>query len=166
MKKVNINLSSSQPNFSVVIPVINPYFVNADQKRVSQAELSKIDWSSTCPEFPKLAGPIPAPSYPKIEEIVPFPSEHDNIDNTIDTSDESPLCLGSLKNTNNDYDNKPKLSITKEELLDKCQEEMKNCARSIKRIRDSGIDSDAEIEFKYKLLTVIHEQLEVINMVI
>lgn len=146
MKKVNINLSSTQPNFSVVIPVINPYFVGTNNSDSQQATVANIDWSNACPDYPKLTMP---PSYPKIEEI------------TTSSPNDDSTSLSSV--------DKPKLSITKEELLDKCQEEMKNCARSIKRIRESNLDSstsDSEMEFKYKLLTVIHEQLEVINMVI
>lgn len=131
MKKVNINLSSSQPNFSVVIPVIHPCIVSQSSNK--PIELTNIDWGHTCPELPT---PEP-PQYPVIE---PF-------------EDDTPKP------------NEPKLSITKEELLDKCQEEMKNCAKTIKRIRESGT-TDEEIDFKYKLLTVIHEQIEVINMVL
>lgn len=146
MKKVNFNFSTTQPNFS---RVINPCYVNPAQTNYVPNGLSK---SNSCPSHSKIEN---VPTYPTIEQTEYVPTGSVDIpgaSNDVSTCD--------------DNDGKPVLSVTKEELLNVCQEELKHCAQTLNRIRESDNTDTKEIDFKFKLVQVIHEQLDVINLVL
>lgn len=188
MKRFNINVSTSQPNFSVVIPVINPYFINTNPNN-PQIELNNIDWSKTCPEFPKLE----APSYPNIDELPQIEEAKDDSSiqkaneikqriqqikpysslpsiepsNSILSNDDKIVVDNATESTN---ESKNETEIVPDEimninLLQMCEEEMRACAKTIKRIRESN-DDERNKRLKLEILKVIHSHILIVNNIL
>lgn len=243
MKRFHINVTSSQPNFSVVIPLINPCFVNTNPPENANVELSKINWSKTCPQYPdindlpqfqqqsqptqpqsqQLALPqtqqihqtqtLPTmptflPSYPTFDEEdqdIATPAEtktittsasapnlneikNNYIDNTkksssmdnmneIDnTSNETNTINETAANddntTNDDNEtqsanetNETDSTITTEELLKACHDEILECARTLKRVRESK-NEIKDIKTTHRILEIIRSHIGIINTIL